>query len=203
MTHPMPHKCCKLLSICIVISVAASRAFAADPAEVNLLAMGDWGRNDANQRSVAAGLNRFVETSGRTFSGMLLAGDNFYVPLENVNDRKWQTMFEKLYDPAIMNFPWYPSLGNHDYQHDNYLVEQAYSKANPSSRWKFPSRWYRVDLPSPQEPLVTVLMLDSNRPLLGEASWAEEMAWLKSEVEKPRAAKWMIAVAHHPFYSNG
>jgi hypothetical protein len=170
--------------------------------EVNLLAMGDWGRNDANQRSVAAALNGYVKSSHRAFDAMLLAGDNFYVPLENVNDAKWQTMFERLYDPAIMDFPFYPALGNHDYQHDNYLTEQAYSKVNPSSRWKFPSRWYRVDFPQ-DDPLVTVLMLDSNMPLMGDQAWAQETAWIRTELEQPRTATWLICAAHHPFFSNG
>jgi hypothetical protein len=189
--------------LCVIILVCSGAARAADVApEVNLLAMGDWGRNDANQRSVAAALNGYVKSSHRAFNGMLLAGDNFYVPLENVNDPKWQTMFEQLYDPAIMNFPFYPALGNHDYQHNNYLTEQAYSKANPASRWKFPSRWYRVDFPQ-DHPLVTVLMLDSNMPLMGDKAWAQERAWIRAELEKPRTATWLICSAHHPFFSNG
>ena len=135
---------------------------------------------------------------------MLLCGDNFYVPLEGgIHDPKWRMMFEDLYEPATFNFPFYVSLGNHDYQIDRFLIEYAYSAANPQSRWKFPSRWYRVELPSPQNPLVTVLMLDSNQPLLGEPGWNEEMKWLTKELAKPRTAPWLICAAHHPFLSNG
>src|SRR5205809_3088326 len=111
-------------------------------------------------------------------------------------------MFEDLYDPRVLDFPFYVSLGNHDYQENRYVIEAEYARANPDSRWKFPSRWYRVDLPR-DKPIVSVLMLDSNQPLLGQELWNEELAWIKSELSKPRKSKWLIAVAHHPFFSNG
>src|SRR4051794_27667144 len=67
--------------------------------EVNLLAMGDWGSGDDAQKRVAQTLARYVEDSHRTFSGMLMAGDNFYVQLNGVDDPQWQSLFEKMYDP--------------------------------------------------------------------------------------------------------
>jgi hypothetical protein len=172
--------------------------------EVNVLAMGDWGRDSAPQRKVAASLADYVKAEHKPFHAMLLAGDNFYVPLEGgVNDPKWRTMFEDLYDPHILNFPFYPALGNHDYQLNRYMIEIAYSKANPSSRWKFPSRWYRVELPNESAPLVSVLMLDSNQPLLGPDAWNAELAWIKNELARPRQSKWLIVVCHHPPFTNG
>ena len=172
-------------------------------AEVNLLAMGDWGYNGPGQRMVAATMKSYIQSTGRRFDAMLLAGDNFYVPLENVFDAKWRTMFEDLYDKSVFDFPFYPALGNHDYQQNRYLIELAYSKANPDSRWKMPARWYRVELPSEKDPLVSVLVLDSDLPLLGEVEWNRELKWIKDELAKPRPGKWLIAIAHHPFISNG
>ncbi len=193
----------KLMRVAVVALLClVAPAAAAEKNEVNLLAMGDWGNNGANQKIIAAALKKHVQTSGKTYSGMLLAGDNFYVPLTGVNDPKWRSMFEDLYDPKILNFPFYVSLGNHDYQENKHLIELAYSKENPQSRWKLPGLWHRVDLPE-KDPLVTVFMLNSNRPLMGEVMWNEQMDWLAAELAKPRKAKWVMAVAHHPFYSNG
>jgi hypothetical protein len=178
---------------------ATSRA--AEP-EVNLLAMGDWGNNSRGQRVIADTLAQYARHADRKFSAMLLAGDNFYVHLSGVNDPLWQTMFEERYDPTALNFPFYAALGNHDYKNNQQLIELAYTQQNPQSRWKMPSRWYRVDLPA-QHPLVTVFMLDSNKPLMSEADWNAQLTWLKSELSKPRKAPWLMMCAHHPLFSNG
>ncbi len=170
--------------------------------EVNLLAMGDWGTGHDNQRRVTRVLSKYVRQSLDEFDGMLLCGDNFYPKLKGTDDPKWQTMFEQMYDPAVFNFPFFPSLGNHDYENGKDLIEMAYTFRHPDSRWRFPSRWYRVEVPSDQ-PLVTILMLDSNKGLLGDERWAEEMAWLRNELAKPRRTQWTICAAHHPLYSNG
>ena len=190
-----------------VVLVLPALAVAAEPATqpaVSILAMGDWGSNTQKQRDVAATMGSYLKSSGRSFNAMLLCGDNFYVPLEGgIHDPKWRTMFEDLYGAETFNFPFYVSLGNHDYQIDRFLIEYAYSAANPQSRWKFPSRWYRVELPSPQNPLVTVIMLDSNLQNLGDPGWTEETKWLTKELAKPRTAPWLVAASHHPFFSNG
>src|SRR5205823_2428284 len=130
------------------------------------------------------------------------------VPIANIFDPKWRSMFEDLYDKSVFDFPFYPALGNHDYRTNNYLIELAYSKSNPDSRWKFPGRWYRVDLPADrgdmgENPLVTVIMLDSDQPLLGDVEWDRELKWLTTELAKPRTARWLVCVAHHPLFSNG
>jgi tartrate-resistant acid phosphatase type 5 len=108
----------------------------------------------------------------------------------------------------VLNFPFYAALGNHDYDKlegggFKWQIEMEYARANPQSRWKLPSKWYRVDFPSADEPLVTALVLDTYKTALGESAWAEQMTWLREQLEQPRKAKWLIAVAHHPLFSNG
>jgi len=200
------------VAVSILLTVVLSApAFAAEPAvqpdsrgQVNLLGMGDWGSNTAGQRTVATTMKQYVESEQRRFDALLTAGDNVYIDLQNIFDPKWQQMFEQMYDRRVLNFPFYPTLGNHDYQHNRYLIEWAYARSYPQSRWKFPDRWYRLDFPiGAEKPLVTVLMLDSNKPLLGERDWNTELAWLKNELAKPRTATWLMCVAHHPMFSNG
>jgi hypothetical protein len=170
--------------------------------EVNLLAMGDWGTGGSRQRVVADTLARYVADAEVQFHGLLSPGDNFYVDLRSTEDRNWGRYFEQMYDPKRMNFPFYAVLGNHDYEQAKESVEVAYTKRYPESRWRLPARWYRIDMPE-DEPLVTLLMLDSNRNKLTRNAWQKQMQWLGTELAKPRRSKWLVVVAHHPLYTNG
>lgn len=188
----------------LAISVLSIGCFSASlaAADVNLLSMGDWGSANRDQRAVAAELARYVPSLGEPVDGMLLVGDNFYMKLPGgIHDPAWRTVFEHMYDPAKLNFPFFAVLGNHDYQNGKDTIELDYAKANPQSRWKLPGRWYRIDIPQ-QKPLVTVFMLDSNKDILGETRWNEEKGWLETELAKPHGV-WTMCCAHHPLFSNG
>lgn len=173
---------------------------------VNVLAMGDWGNGGPWQKAVAQTIERYVQSevsSGRRIDAMLLAGDNFYVKqLNGPGDPQFKRIFEDMYDPKVLDFPFYASVGNHDHDLDKYLSELAYTRAHPESRFKLPALWYRLELPQ-ADPVVTIFMLDSTKPRLAPQQWHEETAWLRDELSKPRKTRWTIAVAHHPFFSNG
>jgi tartrate-resistant acid phosphatase type 5 len=172
------------------------------PPEVNLLTMGDWGTNGESQRAVALAMTNYVSAANKPFDGMLLVGDNFYMNLPGgIHDRMWQSAFENMYDRRLLDFPFYAVLGNHDYLNGKDAIELEYAKANPDSRWKLPARWYRVDIPA-DHPLVTALMLDSDRDVLGKDRWEQQKLWLENELSKPRGT-WTLCCAHHPLFSNG
>ena len=170
--------------------------------EIQLLAMGDWGSGDKNQRAMAEALAQYASSQSMHITAMLTAGDNFYNHMTGIDDPEWKKRFEDMYDPVRLNIPFYATLGNHDYEKDEWKAQLAYPKANPQSRFKLPNQWYRLDLPA-DNPLVTILMLDSNKSLMGEEKWAEQKGWLTEQLSAPRKTKWTIAVAHHPLYSNG
>jgi hypothetical protein len=170
--------------------------------QVNLLAMGDWGSGGQEQRDVAQSISKYVSRTGLQFNGLLTCGDNFYVPLKDADDYHFQTLFEDMFDAKVINFPFYVSLGNHDYEKEKAKFELAYAANHPDSRWKLPSRWYRLDLPV-EKPLVTILMLDSDKPRMTSDDWKAEMKWMDDELSKPRTTRWTIAAAHHPLFSNG
>src|SRR3569623_1960047 len=86
----------------------------------------------------------------------------------------------------------------------------------PGTRWTFPGKWHRMDFPRGKA-LVTMLFIDTNNPQvsggsdpktkelrnhLTDAEVAEQLAWLKAELAKPRAP-FTIVEGHHPVYSNG
>lgn len=172
------------------------------PNEVNLIAMGDWGTNNNNQKIVAMALAHYVDGTQRQFNGAVLEGDNFYGKLTGIDDYSWQSMFEDMYDPERLAFPFYAALGNHDYESGKNKIELEYAAKNPKSRWKMPSRWYRVDFPA-DHPLVSVLMLDSDLPKLTKEEWAQQVRFIDEQLSNKRGAKWTMACAHHPIFSNG
>src|SRR5436309_2243791 len=70
-------------------------------AEVNLLAMGDWGADSSFQRSIARAMADYVKAQsavGRSFDAGILAGDNFYERLLSPEDPNWRRLFEDMYD---------------------------------------------------------------------------------------------------------
>jgi len=164
--------------------------------EVNIIVMGDWGNDKTTQKTTAANLAKYVEKTGRPFNATLLAGDNFYVKLSGVQDYQWQSLFEDMYDAQKLAMPFYVALGNHDYEQTKAQIERDYARKNPDSRWKYPAKWYRVDFPAkPAKPLLTVLMLDSNKPKLSKEEWAEQISWMDAELSKPGLGEWTAACA--------
>lgn len=185
------------------------------------LTIGDYGSGDRNQTAVADAMKRFVEEAGGAPDGLWLLGDNFYSEMKGgVDSVRWRTGFEEMYPASHFPGPCRVVLGNHDY-HDNSGGEQVqlqYAKAHTGTRWTLPSKWYRVDYPSAEEPLVTFLCLDSNlpsvsgladvlgrrlRPSLTSAEDEAQRQWFEAELAKPRRAPFLAVVAHHPLYSNG
>ena len=164
--------------------------------------MGDWGEGVPAQKAVADALRDYVREEKAPYAGMLLCGDNFYMKLSGTEDPLWQTVFEQMYDPNVLSMPFYACLGNHDYDFGKDKIELEYARLHPKSRFKMPARWYRVDLPAGPDPMVTILMLDSDRPKLSDAQWSQQILWLHGELEKPRGT-WTICCAHHPLFSNG
>jgi hypothetical protein len=182
------------------------------------LMVGDWGyENFAAQKTVAAAMQAYVREHRLKPDALLMLGDNWYGELPGgVDSPRWKTQFEDMYPKADFDCPAYAVLGNHDYQRmpeSKVDAELAYAKKG-GTRWTMPSRWYSFEFPAAQ-PLVTVIALDSNMPhpkgpqasgvnfTLTPEEQAEQLRWLKAELEKPRHTPYLIVIAHHPIYSNG
>jgi tartrate-resistant acid phosphatase type 5 len=194
---------------------------AAEGDALDLLLIGDFGTTGADQLKVAAAMRKYCEGAKMTPRALLLLGDNFYSAAKDgfsTESVRWKNTFEDVYPASIFPGPCWAVLGNHDY-HDNPGGEQvqlAYAKRS-GTRWKMPAKWYRFDLGSSENPLATVLALDSNLPTvsggkdkktgkprgsLTVAEMEEQLAWLKAELGKKRAP-FTIVMGHHPLYSNG
>ena len=74
---------------------------------------GRLGRRSA--AGIAAALANYSAGHKPPIDAMVLAGDNFYVPLSGTDDPAWQNLFEQMYDPVRLNFPFYASLGDRSF----------------------------------------------------------------------------------------
>jgi len=182
----------------------------AEGQQLTLIGFGDWGIDSPDRQQVADAMADYAAKSQTPINLALSLGDNYYVQLASADDPQFVTLFEKTYDPTRMNFPFYALPGNHDYEvfdgHVKLEWEMKYAAIHPESRWKFPAKWYRLDLPA-DHPLVTILMLDSNKDndkasSLTPAEWNQELQWMTEQLSGPRA-EWTMCCAHHTIYSNG
>lgn len=197
-----------------IASALPSEAHAAE-----LLMVGDWGADGdhAAQAAVAQGMRLYAQQQSIHAQALLMLGDNWYGELNGgVHSARWKTQFEEMYPAEAFPCPAYSILGNHDYQHwpeSKVDAELEYARIE-GTRWKMPARWYRFEFPA-KSPLITFLALDSNMPYADGSSskrrnftltpqqQAEQLAWLKAELEKPRHTPFLVVMGHHPIYSDG
>lgn len=204
-----------------VLGVQSLQSFqAATDGPANLLLIGDWGwSGDDSQTQVAEAMQVYVVQKGLTIDALLLLGDNFYDDLPGgAESPLWQTKFEQMYPVSQFNCPAYAILGNHDYQFapDSKVDAELQYAAAGTSRWTMPSRYYRFTVPA-ENPLVTVLALDSNTPnepanppppnssfyTPTPQDVAAQQQWLTAELAKPLTTPFLIVMGHQPMYSNG
>ncbi len=190
----------------------------ADAGARHALILGDWGwyDNQVAQKAVAGAMVAYAAKLKLKPEALLLLGDSFYGPLPGgVDDPRWKTQFEEMYPKQAFDCPAYSVMGNHEYQVlpvNKVEAGLAYAKT-PGTRWTQPALWYSYQFPA-KNPLMTVIALDSNMPLgktksggvnftLTPEQQAEQLAWFKAELAKPRKAPFLTVIGHHPVFSNG
>lgn len=179
-----------------------------EPDGMHVLALGDYGtRGDANQVRVATAMTKFSKSLNQPLEAVLALGDNFYKP---ITPDRFVNHFEKLYSTDGLDCPFYACLGNHDYgtakydsQEGKLQMQLDYAANNPNSRWKMPAKWYTIELPNAEKPLVKAIVLDGNywEGGLTPKEKITQRRFLKAELEKPRKAPWLWVVNHFPLFS--
>ena len=175
---------------------------------LHLLALGDYGtKGDKNQTAVAQAMAKFAKSLNQPLTAVLALGDNFYT---KITPDRFEKHFEKMYSKDGLDCPFYVCAGNHDYGTANYDFQEGklqmqldYAKNNPDSRWKFPSKWYTVELPNVEKPLVKMIVLDGNfwEGGLTPKEKIEQRRFLKKELTKKTDAPWLWVVNHFPIFS--
>ena len=164
--------------------------------EVRFVAMGDAGEGNEGQFAVAAAIGTVCEERGCDFA--LYLGDNFYdVGVASDMDKQFQSKFEVPY--AALDFPFYVTLGNHDYGTlGNEWAKSEYYIAytEQSEKWTLPAEYYSF-----QEENVHFVSLDTN-----QVFWGVDIDAQSQFLQQDLAGltdTWIIMFGHHPYISNG
>ena len=179
------------------------------PAEgLHFLVVADYGSQTEDQKAIARRMAIFADHLGAPLAAVLALGDNFY---GHLTPERFGPGFEEMYSATSLPCAFYACAGNHDYgtkydaQPGKLQIELDYATQHPASRWKYPSKWYTLHFPSAANPLVKIIVLDSNygeQALTPEEEVAQD-AFLAAELAQPTAAPWTWVAAHHPLYSDG
>lgn len=185
--------------------------------ELAVLVTGDAGTGTDAQYAVAAAARAVCVTAGVGLAVGL--GDNIYENgPESADDDEFASKFETPNEG--IDVPWLMVLGNHD---TSGIIpgsggrpsrgdhEVAYHQR--SRRWYMPSRYYRVPVGDPLDPVVEFFALDTT-PLASYVMQTDpyyywdgpfaraQRAWLTDALATSRA-RWKIVLAHHPLRNNG
>jgi hypothetical protein len=161
------------------------------------IAIGDTGKGNDGQRSVAAAMAETCRRRGCDF--VVLLGDNLYPSgASSPTDRIFAEKFEDIYAP--LDIPFWAVLGNHDYgangagtDFGRAAHEVAYTQR--SKKWRMPAPYYRFT-----EGPVDFFALDTNAQMFrrdGDQK-RDVSEWITAS-----KAPWKIALGHHPYLSNG
>jgi len=127
------------------------------------MGLGDWGGDDKYpyytqaQKTAAAGMAKIAASLDAQF--VVAAGDNFYHQgVKNVEDQRFQTTFEEIYNGQALEVPWYVTSGNHDH-YGNVSAQWAYSQI--SKRWNFPSAYHDHTFSVGNGKVLHIVMIDT------------------------------------------
>lgn len=175
---------------------------------LHFLALGDFGTGNETQRKVSRQMASFAKKLDAPLTSVLALGDNFY---KQLTPDRFDTHFEKMYPAADFNCPFYACLGNHDYgpKYDSgqgrpkAQMQLDYCKNNPASRWKMPAKWYALELPDAEKPLVRIIFLDGNfaEGALTPQEKLEQKRFLEKELQKKTRAPWQWMISHFPIFT--
>jgi hypothetical protein len=164
--------------------------------EVRFIAMGDAGEGNEAQFAVAAAVGTVCAERGCDFA--LYLGDNFYDTGVSSNmDEQFQMKFEVPY--AALDFPFYVTLGNHDYGSlgNEWAKSQYYIEyTEQSEKWTLPDEYYSF-----QEEHAHFVSLDTN-----QIFWGMDIDAQRQFLQQDLAGltdTWIIMFGHHPYISNG
>ena len=166
---------------------------------LHVVAFGDYGTGSSHQAAVARAIAQ--RNSSQRFDLGITLGDNFYFcGVRSVNDPKWKTRWEDFYTP--LGFPFYATLGNHDYGHPPSSARCKRVLPTPKS---LTPRIARVGecrrdttLSKPGPFFLSRLTPKDGPPSNSHGS----RATLAASANDPDI-KWRIVYGHHPIYTSG
>ena len=168
---------------------------------IRFVVLGDGGEGNENQFLVANALELVCAERGCEFA--LYLGDNFYDSgVDSAMDAQFESKFELPY--ADLDFPFYATMGNHDYggfiggvfANEWGKLQYEVEYTSYSDKWVMLDKWYSFDHKGAR-----FISIDSAR-MMFEYEQEEQKAWFSNAALLP-GADWNIVFAHHPYISNG
>lgn len=157
---------------------------------LKVLAFGDFGTGNANQKRVAQGISKQAP-----YDFGITLGDNFYRRgLNSPTHPQWQSRWEDLY--SHLNVRVYATLGNHDYL-DDASPDAEMERSSLSRTWCLPRPSYTF-IAGP----VQFFAIDTDPIERGLAAVPQDLARL-SKALADSTATWKVVYGHHPVYTNG
>lgn len=164
--------------------------------EVRFVALGDAGEGNEGQHQVGQALATVCEERGCDFA--LYLGDNIYdVGVTSAMDEQFDMKFEQPY--AMLDFPFYVTLGNHDYgflgnewNKGDFQIEYS----TYSDKWTLPAEYYSF-----QQQNAHFVSLNTAQ-LFWDYQTTEQQQFLVEDLAGLNDT-WIIAFGHHPYLSNG
>ncbi len=181
------------------VAMSVLSAASADSA-VTFFVLGDHGAGTLKQKFVARWLEQSCRNS-RNANFVLLLGDNFYPRgVTSVEDEKWRTVFEEVYDSACLSeIPFYASLGNHDHQ-GSVEAQIEYGRSGlGSGRWRMPASHYVQDFQG-GETWIRLVVLDTER-FRQDEHVEGQLALLDEAFSGADPAMWRLVAGHVPVRS--
>ena len=183
--------------------------------EIRFITMGDTGTGTPKQKAVAAAIKRKCDAEAKPGGrgpcdfGILL-GDNFYdTGVKSANDAQFKTKFSDAY--KMLKFPFYITIGNHDYGTDGvgglganfkkFQYYRDYAKTDP--QFVFPNSFYSF-----KKGNATFVNLNSCEIFfegLPGLNLKPQRNFVRSALAKAKREKsvWTFSFSHHPYISNG
>ncbi|CBY33663.1 unnamed protein product [Oikopleura dioica] len=174
--------------------------------------LGDWGGRPAPRYTSSLQLNSarcMMKYAKRNKPEYILSlGDHFYFNgVVDEYDLRWKKTFEDVYDSEEMMVPWYPAMGNHDW---NVLPDQidAPSRGNGwaqiaygqkefgTKRWTHPDPFFTTEYTTENGIVVKTIMIDT--PMFSDekiAAWAWE--WIEDELKNSEDADYLFVAGHY------
>lgn len=187
-----------VLAALAVFATAPSRSSRAAGSHPTFLAFGDWGtrRSANNQQKVAVQMAKSAESIDARF--FITTGDNFYPHgVQSVQDARWVTSFEEIYQASAFMRPWYVTLGDHDHK-GNVSAQVSYT----GSRWRLPANYYKHIELLADGSKADFFHIDTTPMIKKHTLRDEQLVWLERELAAS-SATWKLVVGHHPIYSGG
>ncbi len=187
------------------IAEGSVRTWPSSATSLTFFAIGDFGNGSSNQLAVAQRMEeerQRLESRGESVRFVLSLGDNIYGRLSasGSNDRDWDRKFFAPYARTLAAIPFLAVPGNHDGNESERTADLPVYLDNFFQS----SRWYRFSFGG----LAEFICLDSTRNQLDGTKTpayrkdGEQTAWLAQQLARP-AARWRIAVVHHPMFTAG